>query len=64
MKRQRAPYASRSIVPVIVVLAIVVVVGGVAAGLEINHLHTQVNGLQNQVAVIYQLLLKTAARIK
>jgi hypothetical protein len=64
MKRKRAPYASRYVVPVIVILSIIVVAACVAAGLEIKHLHNQVNALQGQVATIYQLLLQTAQRIK
>jgi outer membrane murein-binding lipoprotein Lpp len=67
MKRRRPPYPSRRAVwLVIAALATILVLGGVAAGYEINHLRTQVDGLgtqvhelQSQVAVIYQLLFKT-----
>jgi hypothetical protein len=58
MKRQRAPYAKRSVWIVVAVLAVVVVVGCVVAGYEINHLHNEVNGLQNEVTTIYEMLLK------
>jgi hypothetical protein len=52
MKRKRAPYASRSVWVVIVILSIVLVVGGVLAGYEIHHLQTQVNGLQSTVKTL------------
>ena len=72
MKRQRPPYASRRAVwLVIAALALVLVVGGVAAGYEINHLRTEVDGLgtqvhalQSQVAVIYKVLLQMAQGAK
>ena len=53
MKRQRAPYATRSVWSVIAVLSIVLVAGCVAAGYEIYHLQTEVNGLQTQVNGLY-----------
>jgi hypothetical protein len=71
MKRQRPPYASRSVWLVIAALAVVLVVGGAAAGYEINHLRTQVDGLgtqvhelQSQVALIYRLLVQTIQGLK
>ena len=42
----------------VAVLAVVVVIGCVVAGYEINHLRNEVSGLQNQVTTMYQLLLK------
>ena len=53
MKRQRVPYARRSAWTVIAVLAVVIVVGLVAAGFEIHHLQTEVDGLQNQVTGLH-----------
>ena len=58
MKRQRVPYATRAVWPVLAVLAIVLVIGGAVAGYEIHHLQTDVDGLKNQVSVLYQALLK------
>jgi Ca2+/H+ antiporter len=52
MKRKRAPYASRSVWVVIAILSTLLVVGGVAAGYEIHHLQTQVNGLQSTVKLL------------
>jgi outer membrane murein-binding lipoprotein Lpp len=52
MKRKQAPYASRSVWVVVVVLSIVLVAGGVVAGYEIHHLQTQVNGLQATVSAL------------
>lgn len=78
MKRQRAPYARRSVWLVIAVLSIVVVAGGVAGGYEIHHLQSEVDGLQNQVSglnsqltglrgevsSLYQAVLKLAQLVK
>jgi uncharacterized protein YabE (DUF348 family) len=54
---------------VVAVLALVVVIGFAVAGYEINHLRTQVDGLQNQVnsiskvvTEIYQLILALASK--
>ena len=57
MKRPRAPYARRSVWVAIAILSAVLVVGGAIAGYEINHLHNQVNGLQGQLAFLYQAFL-------
>jgi hypothetical protein len=54
MKRRRAPYASRSVWIAIAVISIVLVAGGLVAGLEISHLKNQVNGLQYVVGQLYQ----------
>ncbi len=55
MKRQRAPYARRrSVWLVIAVLSIVLVVGGVAGAYEIHHLQNQVNGLNSQLSGLHQ----------
>lgn len=58
MKRPRVPYARRSVWAVIAVLSVVLVLGFVIAGYEINHLQNEVNGLQNQVT-FFQQLVKT-----
>ena len=67
MKRPRAPYARRSVWTVIAILSVVLVAGFVAAGLEIEHLRnqvnglsSQVNGLSNQVFLLYKAVLKSA----
>ena len=69
MSRQSAPYARQSVWWVIAVLSVLLVAGFVAAGYEINHLRTQVNGLQYQldqlgkeVASIYQVVLKSVGQ--
>ena len=48
MRRQRAPYANRSVWYAVGILALVVVVGFAGAGYEINHLRTEVNSLNGQ----------------
>jgi outer membrane murein-binding lipoprotein Lpp len=60
MKRQRVPYARRSVWIAIAILGAVLVVGGAIAGYEINHLHNEVNGLQSQVNSLYQAVLQLA----
>jgi hypothetical protein len=71
MKRGRAPYANRSVWNAVVVLSIVLVVGFAAAGYEIHHLNSEINGLRTQAAtvnstvlVIYNELLKLTAQGK
>jgi outer membrane murein-binding lipoprotein Lpp len=71
MKRQRAPYARRSVWLAIAVLSIVLVAGGVAGAYEIHHLQSQVNGLNSQlssvhqeVVTLYQAILKLAQVVK
>jgi hypothetical protein len=58
MKRPRAPYAKRTVWIAVAILAAVIVVGGAIGGYEINHLHSEVNGLQGQVTTLYQALLQ------
>ena len=53
MKRQRSPYATCSVWSVIAVVSIVLVAGCAAAGYEIYHLQSEVNGLQSQVNGLY-----------
>jgi outer membrane murein-binding lipoprotein Lpp len=52
MKRQRSPYAGRSVWYVVAVLSVVLVAGFVVGGYEIIHLRTQVNNLN---ATVYPL---------
>jgi high-affinity nickel permease len=49
MKKQRAPYARRSVWYAIGILSVVLVAALVIGGYEINHLRTQTNGLQTQI---------------
>jgi hypothetical protein len=65
---RRGPRATRSIWNAIAVLAVVLVLGFVAAGYEIHHLQTEVNSLQSQVntmgkgvAQLYALLTQGKA---
>lgn len=60
MKRQRIPYAKRSLTYVVAALAAVLIVACILAGYEINHLHNQVSGLQSQVNNLYSAFLKQA----
>jgi hypothetical protein len=71
MRRQRAPYANRSVWWVVAVLAIVLVVGFAIAGYEINHLrnevdglHTQIKSINGQLQLTYSELLKLGQQIK
>ena len=64
MNRQRVPYARRSVWAAIAVLSIVLVAGCVIAGYEINHLHNEVNTLNNTVAALYQITSKSAQQGK
>lgn len=45
--RRSVPFARRSVWLVVGILSIIVVVGFVFAGYEINHLRDEVNGLNN-----------------
>jgi hypothetical protein len=56
MKRQRAPYAKRSVWYAVGILAFVVVVGFAGAGYEINHLRTEVNSLNLRVNSLNQAI--------
>jgi hypothetical protein len=60
MKKPRVPYAKRSVWTAILILSLVLVVGFGIAGYEINHLQNEVNGLNNEVATLYQQFLKLA----
>lgn len=62
MKRQGVPYAKRSLAYFVAALAVVLVVVCVVAGLEINHLHNQVDGLNNQLNSFYTTILKGASK--
>jgi uncharacterized protein YoxC len=64
MKRQRPPYAKRSVWYAFAVLSIVLVVVCVAAGYEIHHLQNQVNGLNGQVNSLYRLLTQLSRQSK
>ena len=64
MKRQRVPYATRAVWPVIAVLSVVLVIGGAIAGYEIHHLTTEVNGLQSQVNALLQAIVKASTQQK
>jgi len=57
IKKPRAPrYAKRSVWYVVIVLSIVVVVGFAAAGYELNHLRTELNGIQPQIQNLHNLV--------
>jgi hypothetical protein len=69
MARKRAPFAKQSVWYVVIGLAAIVVIGFAAAGYEINHLRTEVNGLQTQVqsinrvvSVLYSDVLKLLSK--
>ncbi len=62
MKRPRAPYAKRSVWTVIAVLSVVLVAGLGIVGYEINHLNNEVNGLQNQVSSLLQVVLHSTQK--
>ncbi len=71
MKRQRAPYAKRLVWYAVAILAFVVVVGFAAAGYEINHLRSEVNGLSARinslgyvVTLLHVALMQLSAQIK
>lgn len=59
MKRQRPPYAKRSLTSLVAVMAVVLVVACAVLGYEVYHLHNEVNGLHNQVNALYGALLKS-----
>lgn len=64
MKRQRPPYAKRSVWYAFAVLSIVLVVVCIYAGYEIHHLQTQVNTLNDQVSSLYKLLTQLTHQSK
>lgn len=56
MKRKVAPYARRSVWYVVGAMGVVLVIGLILVGYEINHLRNEVNGMQSQLRGInYQL---------
>ena len=65
MRRQRAPYAKRSVWYAVAILAFIVVVGFAGTGYELNHLRTEVNSLNVTVnslkATIYSLVIELSA---
>lgn len=70
MARRRNPYAMRSVYYVVAALSAILVIGLAIGGYEINHLRTQVSGLQLQlntlshtVTTIYHALLTLAAQV-
>jgi hypothetical protein len=58
VKRKRAPYARSNVWYAVIALSAVLVVGLVVATLEIVHLRSEVNSLQNQVESTYLMLVK------
>ena len=71
MRRQRAPYANRTVWYAVAILAVVVVVGFAGAAYEINHLRTEVNaqgvrinGLNDAIALFRAALLQLSGQIK
>jgi hypothetical protein len=62
MKRPRAPYARRSVWIALGILSAILVVGGAIAGYEINHLHNEVNSIQNQLTLLYRTFLGGAKK--
>ena len=71
MRRQRVPYANRSVWYAVAILAFVVVIGFAGAGYEINHLRTEVNNLNvkvnslsHTITSLSQLMLKLFALAK
>jgi len=62
MRRQRVPYAKRSAWTVIAILSVLIVVGGVIAGYEFNHLNNEVNRLHNQVSTLNLYLLSQKSK--
>ena len=61
---RRAPYAFSSVWYAVIALSVVVAIALVIAGLEIAHMRSQVNTLQNQVSQLNLLLLKTLSQGK
>ena len=62
MKRPRAPYARRSVWVAIAILSGVFVIGAAIAGYEINHLNSEVNTLQSQIAFLLRAVLNAAKK--
>ncbi len=64
MKAKRAPYARSSVWYAVIALGLVLVIAFVAVGVEIVHMRSQVNTLQNQVTQLNLLALKLIAQGK
>lgn len=47
--KRRAPYARQSVWIFVAILSVIVVIGFLAAGYEINHQRTEINTLHSQV---------------
>ncbi len=62
MKKPRAPYAHRSVWIAVAILGALFVVGAAIAAYQINHLHHQVDSLQNTVNLIYKIVLDAASK--
>jgi len=60
----RPPYARRSVWIVVALLSIIVVVGFAAAGYEINHQRTEINGLHSQVQQLNASIVYLETAIK
>jgi hypothetical protein len=58
VKGKRAPYARSSVWYAVIALSVVVAIVFVVGAIEVVHLRSQVNTLQNQVSSAYLLLLK------
>ena len=64
MNAKRAPYARSSVWYTVIALGLVLVIAFVAVGVEIVHMRSQVNTLQNQVTQLNLLALKLIAQGK
>ena len=62
MKKPRAPYAQRSVWIAVAILGALFVVGAAVAAYQINHLHQQVDSLQNTLTLIYKTVLNAATK--
>jgi hypothetical protein len=57
MKRQRVPYAKRSVWYAIAALSIVLIAVCVLAGYQVHHLQNQVNNLNKTVGDLYTTIV-------
>ena len=64
VKGRRAPYARSSVWYAVIALSVVLVIALVIAGVEIAHLRSQVQSLQNNVSGLNLLLLKALGQGK
>ena len=62
MKKPRAPYAQRSVWIAVAILGVLFIAGAAIAAYQINHLHQQVDSLQNIVNLIYKTVLNAATK--